>query len=714
MISLVLAFHNHQPIGNFNWIFQEAYDRAYLPLMQVLGSFRTIRFAQHYTGILLDWFADNQPDFLAMIASGIETGRMELLSGGYFEPIMAMLPERDRRAQIERLNRRIEGAFRTTPTGMWLAERVWEPSIPSTAAPLGMRYTILDDTHFRAAGLREDEITGYFLTEDQGMPLAVLPIDKHLRYTIPFQPPEVTIDYLRSLDRRGHDRVVVFADDGEKFGIWPDTYDTVYTQGWLSRFCRLVEKNHGWLRTLTPGDAVESTPPAGRLYLPAASYAEMLHWALPSPDAFMEFEEFEKELKEGNLLDRFGSFVRGGFWRNFMVKYPEINAMQKKMVRVSGRIDRIAIGRSGDPALRHIIEEAYEHLLASQCNCPYWHGVFGGIYLSNIRSRVYSEMIAAEVALDQLEGRSQGEVVLEDYDLDGHQEVIYQNREVGLYASAEQGGTIFEFDYKPLRYNFTNLVARRREGYHERLRGSAGNGQADGGTAAEARSIHEIVRVKEEGLDRALVYDPWRRALLRDHFYQARPTARGVVEGTMREHGDFADAPYEIHHSRSERTTTIVFERSGQIGRRPVALRKTIRIVDDSSTLHIEYALRALDGHPLRGRFAVEMAYTLSAGTRPDRYYEVDGQRTAENGGMLSGAGESNGSTIGLIDEWLGVRILLAFPAPAAIVRAPVETVSLSENGFERNYQGSIVMPFWDLEGIEWGTSFQQKIERIR
>lgn len=711
MISLVLAFHNHQPVGNFEWVFEEAYGRAYRPLMEILGSFRTIRFAQHYTGILLDWFAANHPDFLEMIGAGVRAERVELLSGGYYEPIMAMLPERDRRAQIERLNRRIERSFETRPTGMWLAERVWEPSIPATAAPLGMRYTFLDDTHFRSAGLQDREIRGYFLTEDQGMPMAILPIDKRLRYTIPFEAPEVTIDYLRSLNRQGEDRVVVFADDGEKFGIWPHTYRTVYDEEWLLRFCRLLEKNGSWLRTITPGDVIRSIPPVGRLYLPTASYAEMLHWALPSPEAFMEFEAFERALQEEKLFERYGSFVRGGFWRNFLVKYPEINAMQKKMLRLSKRIERALTRHDDDPAKREIVDGAYGHLLASQCNCPYWHGVFGGIYLSNIRARVYSEMIEAEGMLDRLE-EIQGRTVFEDYDLDGRDEVIYENGEIALYIAPAQGGTIFEFDYKPLRYNFTNLVARRREGYHGRLLKVAVEGEEEGGDD-EARSIHDIVRVKEKHLDRALVYDPWRRAILRDHFFSTRPTARGLVQGTLRDHGDFADGIYDVYHTKEDRTSVIVLERNGHVGRRPVALRKTIRIDDESSLLRIEYALRALDGIPLRGRFGVEMAYTLSAGTEPDRYYLIDGARTKEKGGRLNGPGESRGGTIALVDEWLGARIGLRLASPALLVRAPVETVSLSEDGFERNYQGSVVMPIWDLEDVEWEMTIEQSVERI-
>ncbi|MBC8145271.1 MAG: alpha-amylase, partial [bacterium] len=265
MVSLILAFHNHQPVGNFDWVIEDAYATSYLPLMTMLSEYPDIRFGQHYTGILLDWFAKNHPDFLELIGRGVRDGRVELVSGGYYEPVLAMLPERDRQAQITRLNRRIERDFGAHPRGMWLAERVWEPSLPATLNDAGLAYTFLDDTHFKHAGLVESELTGYFLTEDQGQPLAVLPIDKRLRYTMPFEPPETTIEYLHSLHHKGHDRLVVFADDGEKFGTWPGTFESVYAGGWLRRFCELLKANADWIRTLRPNDALTQLRPAGRL-----------------------------------------------------------------------------------------------------------------------------------------------------------------------------------------------------------------------------------------------------------------------------------------------------------------------------------------------------------------------------------------------------------------------------------------------------------------
>ena len=158
-----------------------------------------------------------------------------------------------------------------------------------------------------------------------------------LRYTIPFQPPEKTIEYLRSIAEDGEERLVVFADDGEKFGIWPGTYEHCYENGWLESFFQELEANADWINLIHMTETLEQTPPLGRIYLPTASYREMMEWAMPAR-AIHEYDKFENILKEQNLHEAYKVFVRGGFWRNFMVKYPESNNMHKKMIHVSQRL----------------------------------------------------------------------------------------------------------------------------------------------------------------------------------------------------------------------------------------------------------------------------------------------------------------------------------------------------------------------------------------
>jgi len=95
-ISLALAIHNHQPVGNFGWVFAEVYDRAYLPMLEALERHPGVRLSLHYTGPLLEWLGAERPEFLARLGALVARGQVELLGGGLYEPVLASLPERDR------------------------------------------------------------------------------------------------------------------------------------------------------------------------------------------------------------------------------------------------------------------------------------------------------------------------------------------------------------------------------------------------------------------------------------------------------------------------------------------------------------------------------------------------------------------------------------------------------------------------------------------
>ena len=167
---------------------------------------------------------------------------------------------------------------------MWVPERVWEQHLVAAIAEAGIEYTVLDDFHFQRAGCTGDDLFGYYLTEDDGRLLKIFPGSETLRYTIPFQEPHATYEFLRRLAERRPGATVVFADDGEKFGSWPETFDHVYTHGWLKQFCDMLVANRDWLEPTTFARAVDATLPLGKVYLPDGSYREMTEWALP-PDA---------------------------------------------------------------------------------------------------------------------------------------------------------------------------------------------------------------------------------------------------------------------------------------------------------------------------------------------------------------------------------------------------------------------------------------------
>src|SRR5207248_660605 len=110
----------------------------------------------------------------------------------------------------------------------WLAERVWEPGLPSLLARAGVRYTLIDDGHFRYAG-ESGPFQGYYATEKAGDTVAIFPIDQKLRYAIPFSEPAETLRTILELGAaHGPGCVVTYGDDGEKFGMWPGTREWVW------------------------------------------------------------------------------------------------------------------------------------------------------------------------------------------------------------------------------------------------------------------------------------------------------------------------------------------------------------------------------------------------------------------------------------------------------------------------------------------------------
>src|SRR2546428_5653445 len=106
-IHLGLLLHHHQPVGNFPWGFQQVYEESYLPMIEALEQHPHVRLSLHYTGSLLDWFSEAHPEFVERIAMLVQGSQVELVSGGYYEPILPSIPDRDKIAQIRRLNERL-------------------------------------------------------------------------------------------------------------------------------------------------------------------------------------------------------------------------------------------------------------------------------------------------------------------------------------------------------------------------------------------------------------------------------------------------------------------------------------------------------------------------------------------------------------------------------------------------------------------------------
>src|SRR5579859_3420486 len=492
---LALLIHAHQPCGNFEHVFKKAYEDSYLPFLQQLENHPGIHVGLHYSGPLLTWMEKHRPEYFDGLKKLVQSGHVELVGGGFYEPILVSIPPEDQCEQITRLASYLEQHFGQRPSGAWLAERVWEPQLPTALANAKVAYTLVDDLHFLAAGFEPEELFGAYIAEDRGKSVWLYPGQKKLRYIVPFGKVEEVITFLREAANVHPDGVAAMGDDMEKFGVWPGTNKLCYQDGWLSDFFAELEKNSDWLNVCTPGEYLASHSPLGRADLPTASYTEMMEWAFPTRVR----QRFHAVLQEFGSRPEVLAFLRGGSWRGFFRKYPESNLLNKKMLRVSARIAAAAAAPACDEREKQAadVTEARDLLLRAQCNDAYWHGIFGGIYAPHLRTDPARNLIRAEVIADRLTpGASAPRVEMLDYDADGASELLFTSPEFQALLKPSDGGTLAALDFRPAAATLINSILRRPESYHTRLREAAAGTGATGATV----SIHEQTRVKEPGL----------------------------------------------------------------------------------------------------------------------------------------------------------------------------------------------------------------------
>jgi alpha-amylase len=675
-------------VGNFDSVFEEAYQKAYFPFIQLLTRHPRIRLTLHNSGCLWEWLEDHHREYFHLVQNLVDRSQLELLSGPFYEAILPVIPERDRQGQIRMLSEYLEKQFGKKPKGAWLPERVWEPGLAATLADSGIKYSLTDDYHFRAVGFKEEDLDGYYITEDEGKPLAVFPISQKMRYLVPFRSVEESLKCFSQGSSDSGTSAVILADDGEKFGVWPGTHKHCYQEGWLERFFSALEETEG-LTLQTFGEHLEQAPSKGRAYLPTASYSEMMEWALPAR-AQQDYQEFLEGVQRGPNPGRYIPFVKGGFWRNFLSKYPESNHLHKRMLRVSQRVQDASTVEAS-----LLWEDARRNLFRAQCNCAYWHGVFGGLYLPHLRSALYAYLILAESSLDRLRAGESGVTVEEvDFDACGHKEIIIETHDQALYVSPDRGGSLQEWDLKSKSRNLCDTLARWEEGYHSTLLKTF-----EKGSEGETRSIHERVVSKEEDLERYLVYDHRRRCSLLDRFFQ-KGTLEEERRAGLREAGRFRDSPYESRVEKGPNGTRVSLRHKGGLtlsqGWHGVCLEKVLKVPGEGTGFELGYSLTNLEARPLDVHFGIEFNFGLLAGNSPDRYYEFPDMTLEDS--RLAGEGEVENCTgLSLVDGWTGFRIVLSWGVPATVWRYPVETVSRSEAGFERVYQASAVLPYWKL-----------------
>ncbi len=652
--KLLFGIHCHQPVENFYEVVDEAVEKAYKPFFEVISE-TDFRFSVHYSGWLLEYIKKNHKDLFNLMKKCSEKGQVEFFTGGFYEPVLASIPSDDRKYQIEKLNNFIKGNFGQTPKGLWLTERVWDDTVIKDLVDVGIEYVMVDDYHFICAGFKKEQLHGYFITESEGYKLGVFPIDKTLRYITPFKPVPKVMEYLTSIPDK---KAGVIFDDGEKFGIWPKTHWWVYQEGWLKEFIEAISSSKE-VESYLYRDYVKEEKPEGLAYLPTTSYYEMGEWALPA-DMFEEIEFLKEKLISEGLESYFEKYVRGSIWKNFFVKYPESNRIHKRFLELSVE----------NRDLKRKSKEFLENLMASQCNDVLWHGVFGGLYLPNLRNNAYRFLIKAEKVLEKAKNISTYTKV-KDITLDGFEDIKVSSKNLITLSSSKEGGQLVELSIKDREFNFANVLTRRKEGYHSKFfKKHQHQHSEDEGIS----TIHEAqLEVPIEEIKDKLIYDWYNKNMFIDHITDNSLSLDSFYRCSFREYGDFANQPFEIIKAEDRE---IIFKRNGGIykdRKYKTTLKKAYKIEDNS----IEFISEIETENKEENIYLLEFNFHFAVYD----WVEVNNEPLQKK--ILQ-----NQQTLLIKDPFTEKEIVISTDRPVNYLISPVETVSQSEKGVDITVQG--------------------------
>lgn len=405
MVHFIQLWHIHQPTTQEDRWVDRAVRKAYAKILGVYERHPAIPFHLNITGCLLERLEERHPRLIDRVRAGVRRGQLHLTTTAYYQPIIPFIPKEHAVAQIQMNTERLDALFGVRPKTAWVPERVWEPWMTEIFAKAGVEAILLDDHLLRRGNTKAGEAdTFYPWNAGTGKNrISVFLISREMRYLIPWETVEKTVQFMEKVNALGkEDTVVVFADDGEKMGEWQGSEGK---DMWLDEFLRRIE-DCDWLKPMTFEEYASRFGARGEAVFSNGSYFEMEEWC------------------QGDIKN----------W----LRHPVVGEMHS---RLNLSIDRIGASE------RNI------HILKAECNDPYWYAR----QMTFQRQCLYRNIILGERdagrarsagrANERARGRRLSECA-------SHRTAILEDERQTIFF--DRSGRISEWDLKDAGYNIVN------------------------------------------------------------------------------------------------------------------------------------------------------------------------------------------------------------------------------------------------------------------
>ena len=636
-VKLIFGTCNTVPSGEPEILFEDAYQKAFKPFLTSIYNHPEIKTTLYYAGPLLEWLSRKHPEFHTVLAELMSRKNIEVLGGGYWEPMLPLIPAPDRVGQIEVMTTYLRKKFGKRSRGSWITGEIWETHLASSLRSSGMDYVFLTEKAFPSGmGFRPERPV---IAEDQGKTIIVFPVMTSLSDRFLKVPPEHILDSLRTLEPSEDKEVVVsLILDGLNLG-GEGSHSVCYGEKWLERFFDVVHHSRDWLECVHPGRYLRSARYSReKAYIPGPSYDYLMRWS-----------------RSGIQNSTPSAEGPQAFYRDFLTKYRESALLYAKMMHIEVLTNQLR----GD---RYRKKNAKEELWRGQEHYAYWHGPTGGIYNSRLRHAAYEALIEAEKATRE-RGIFKAALTSVDFDMDGEKEFLYNGLNFNAYVHTI-GGLLFELDYLPISRNYLATFSRHPEDYHPPA-------------------------TREQG------YDLYPRHAFMDHILHPDDGPDNFQKASYRRRSPFPGRRFSpIEVVRDQPKVTLVCRGPVNGGGEVLEIRKTYRF--RRSTLVVDYTLTNLTPRKLNFPWGSEINLALSDDVDLRRVYLGTDE---PSGPALNDRGtDSDVDSWTILDLERDVAMQFHLSEPGDLWRFPVYADYRVGKELRRNYQSSFFMTRWELE----------------
>jgi len=405
-IKLILGSHAHVSYGSNNAEFENVYMNLMRPFITSLYRFPRVQAVFHYSGVLLQWVERSHPELFMLIEDMIARKQAEMLGGGFYEPMLPIIPLQDKIGQIELLTTYLRKQFGKRPQGCWIPGFAWEQGLVSPLASCGMNYTFLSKRQFTLAGGNDAPC----ICEDQGKLITVFPVFKSIEEEL-LKKNIFTIlkDFDGNLKENDEQIISIFPDklnkgpEGSVDWAWGNFFDE-------------LSNCESFAETVNPGKLLKGLKDIQKLCVPDSSCGED---GVPP--------------------------------RRFIIENPEAGGIYSKMNFTNVLINQLR----GDKSRKLSAHEELWKAQGGALFCPTGQRLRGRL----IRSAAYTALLRAEqVTRDK--GKFAPSLVPFDFNLDGVEEWLFHDAKINCYIQS-LGGGVFELDYQPKAWNYLDTCEGR-------------------------------------------------------------------------------------------------------------------------------------------------------------------------------------------------------------------------------------------------------------